>query len=1638
VIAPFESKPPATHARHPDGRRKRPKPRRFVDDGTLAALDVVATGHTELADSSWKSYGVWALDTANGSSWSTIEDKILPRSAADILFVQESKAHGDAGVERVRRTGRAKGWSCAASPARRTSATAEFSSGGCVVGAARGIGIRGHPDWSIADGFEHRFKLAWIGAILRGGLHAGSVYLQDSVGLNDVNLAVLQEVAVVLKQLRGPWVLAGDWNINPDLLRSSAWLDVVGGVLVAPQTPTCHGSTYDFFVVSQDLASSVVAVARVDDGGMHPHHPVRMLLRGDARRKLTRQLVRPKRVPGVLPAGPLPCPPPVAAAMPTEVKDEVIDQATDVWMKMACDEWSSLLGHDIAPTLPRFVWRSAVSGPVDQHLGANSMSAYWRSLAGRLDDVAAILERRRPGGGELVTRHFVKARMAINQDVWQADEVLDARAVVDAAIHAANVVDVRALRVIAATSRRKGKRIEDAVRRKKAACWRQALSVADGPAAHAASRPSRLAYSWVRGSAGWQQSPIGRQSQEDAVPDEAWDDETPDAGIIDSSLHDRVWRRPADDGRAVLSDQADIEAEADTWAGLWEESEPYGVSCLPPLDEPLRPLLPAALRQSAMTFAAHTGMGADNFAPRAVARLSDSLIMALCSILTAAELLGGWPRRLWLVLIVLLPKTDGGRRPIGLFPGLIRIWSRARRMVARSWEAAQARPYLYGGECKGAQRAAWQAAFKAETAALRTRSYAESLLDLVKAFEKVPHGLLVLAAERLGYSTWLLRMSLAAYRLRRSIGVDAVYSRLVTATCGITAGSTFATTELRLLLIGAIDMTCSVWCSVEMFVYVDDMTVAAVGDWASASALVAGATDMLVAILQDDLKMVVSLTKSVVVGSSFKVAKRVQQLSLTGKVLAVRATKLLGTPCGGGRRRAIRASRIRVRKFAAKVKRIHQVRKVGGNTRLMVRTAGTPALTYGVEVMGMSDTHLQSARVAIASALAPAAGGKNPDAVLLALDSCGATADPAFDAHALPLRTWALAYWQQWQAPVVLDAALCAAVASLQAAARTPWDKVAGPVSALVASVWRLGWSIISPQVFRDDLGRTIDVTIESPAQVGILARRSVRRWQLSRLAQHHPALIPHADDSHLITPDTLTILNLDATRAAPDRSLGAASASAAGLLLWNRFCPPVSVSTSAFTARLPTSVINLTDVVGRLVSGKRGSSKMHPAWDGKCRSWLLSAFSGGQWPQVRVAQAAGDEATMLCQLCGGADGTLEHRHCCPATVPEGGWPQPPTRVAAFLRSLDDQRRALLVTRGLFALNVEIPLRSPDGWWRWQSSPPADVPDDATWFIDGSLVDGPRDLISRCGFAIAVVGSDGRLIACGLGVPPDWVTTAGGAELWAFYTVVRLNAFIPFVITDCLSILQTLERGLRAACGPARPQARLWKLIAAAFDFHIQPEVIEERVIWMPSHTSRASIGRARRSDGRPISGTEWRANRLVDGLAKRAAHSQRVPATTRRLLQDARDTLEFCAAQVGCVTFAANNLPHTVWREDGTAVTQLRRDSLPPNPQCRRKPTHASSVGRASAAHPAAATTSTASSSNQEATTLRTPPPQSALARARAADGAREDRDEARFLKTWHKDMAERLHRPAVAQTGPTARERLEALRMRIRTRDD
>ena len=152
--------------------------------------------------------------------------------------------------------------------------------------------------------------------------------------------------------------------------------------------------------------------------------------------------------------------------------------------------------------------------------------------------------------------------------------------------------------------------------------------------------------------------------------------------------------------------------------------------------DPPPELMLEAFKTALATFPCGTGLGWDNCHPRALLRLPDAVLKAVVGLLRRCEAEGLWPQAVRLVVVVLLPKPDGGFRPIGLLPLLPRIWMRARRDVVKTWERRNNRGYLYAGEARGATVAAWKQAARAESAV----SAGAVLLDLVKAFERIPFG----------------------------------------------------------------------------------------------------------------------------------------------------------------------------------------------------------------------------------------------------------------------------------------------------------------------------------------------------------------------------------------------------------------------------------------------------------------------------------------------------------------------------------------------------------------------------------------------------------------------------------------------------------------------------------------------------------------------------------------------------------------------------------------------------------------------------------------------------------------------------------------------------------------------------------
>lgn len=642
--------------------------------------------------------------------------------------------------------------------------------------------------------------------------------------------------------------------------------------------------------------------------------------------------------------------------------------------------------------------------------------------------------------------------------------------------------------------------------------------------------------------------------------------------------------------------------------------------------------------------------------------------------------------------------------------------------------------------------------------------------------------------------------------------------------------------------------------------------------------------DYIVEQLEDVLQMQVSDSKSKVLAGRPSLAAAVLEGLNTSKLSTTSRSKMLGVDTVGGRRRTTVTFLERVTTFAKAVPRLQALRKSGVNSAQMVRAAGTPAVMYGCEVMGLSDSALHLARTKVAGAAAASAGGKNPALVLHMLDGPAGTMDPAFEAHAAPVLFWATAVWCMWFTREQL--ALAFQQASLKLAQRegsSCWNLVTGPTAALLASLKRIGWLMPNAFEFIDDAGTVWSCEGNSPGAIAAACRDSVRRWRIKGIGAILPGLIPTACDV-----------------GAPD-------------------CPEGTV------------LVDMSCCTHPFACGKGAGGRSDHDWNPAWRHSLVSAAVGGQWTQGRKATIEKWHIEdNRCQLCFLQPGTTQHRFECKTTMPEKGWPAPPKEATLVLGRLSSARKEYLKHRGLLVLRLPAPPRNGQGFFSWLVTPPAEDPEGngLCWHFDGSMLNGKWKDFRTTGYGIVVTSWSGTLVGYGRGAPPHWCKTAAAAEAWALHSVVAQSPFVPGMRTDCLSLIAAAASGIAKATDPRKALAAIWVLIAQALDGDLSVLADNSVLVWMPAHTTVASIGEAKLSNGSRLSHFEWRANRLADGLAKQAAAvNQALEAVLRLLISGAAAAKHSCKL-LGRVTHAANNHVVTSVGPDGQVSSRTIRDS--------------------------------------------------------------------------------------------------------------
>ena len=614
--------------------------------------------------------------------------------------------------------------------------------------------------------------------------------------------------------------------------------------------------------------------------------------------------------------------------------------------------------------------------------------------------------------------------------------------------------------------------------------------------------------------------------------------------------------------------------------------------------------------------------------------------------------------------------------------------------------------------------------------------------------------------------------------------------------------------------------------------------------------------------------------------------------------------KALGVGLGAGVRRNVDVAKHRLKTMKSRVPRFRRLRKLGVSTSRLLRTGAKAAMTYGQAILGVSNSLLRDQRRTAAGIAATGAGvgGQNLDLALIIADENARTgADPAFDAHIMPIGDWATAVWERWMPERAMERLTAKAKMRLKKA-KNVWAVVKGPAAAMVASCHRLGWTVISSTELRTDQGETLDLLLDSPAAVKLEIARAVKRWRWRNIEEKMPQLKKGGSGSGALMEPITKLLksksnNEDwnpalrgslrsaiAGRQYPQARVFAAGWADHGKCL---FCLHKLASVGARTARrtringktkqLEASVRNKArykvEATTEMITEAPVGSLGHRIW--KCQS---------DWMTTQRKKWAPDRDVATVEQCD-----------------VGGHP-------AWERALQPRPSRPMKEA------------AKEASFRWVVEPAGGMIE-GTAYSDGSFLDGPIAELARGGWAFAVLDDNGKVVASAYGVPPPWIKDIGGAEAWAVLQV-GLRAVpgkVKFMI-DCQPCVYMIHGGVKAATSADRPLARVNAMVMSVLE-----DVPNEKVVWMPAHKSKQAAGQFRCSNGEAI--TEWdiKGNAEADRLAKLAVGQHRVARAEvqywERLCKQTMETAKWIAR----ATWAASNCEEAPYRD--TEASQWRAD---------------------------------------------------------------------------------------------------------------
>ena len=183
-------------------------------------------GEEEVQEAFGQSRGWWLFDTVNANAWGADDSAgkgrgaldFLHRTSADVVGIQETRMATCEKCAAGMVAARKAKWKTKLEQADIT--RKGYTSAGVAVACRSHFGAS-YPQMEGVNVDKARIAHAHVGAVCRGGIHCFALYLVTCEGMSERNRSLLLDLARLIKAVRGPWVVMGDFNMPPEALEQA-------------------------------------------------------------------------------------------------------------------------------------------------------------------------------------------------------------------------------------------------------------------------------------------------------------------------------------------------------------------------------------------------------------------------------------------------------------------------------------------------------------------------------------------------------------------------------------------------------------------------------------------------------------------------------------------------------------------------------------------------------------------------------------------------------------------------------------------------------------------------------------------------------------------------------------------------------------------------------------------------------------------------------------------------------------------------------------------------------------------------------------------------------------------------------------------------------------------------------------------------------------------------------------------------------------------------------------------------------------------------------------------------------------------------------------------------------------------------